>query len=252
MEIKKEFCGIIDPECAGEDIVRKPLMVGEIAGLEVTYVQLPKESTANFNNVRGYVNILLIIDGDAGLSQSGKKFKAGETAVFVPSTGETFSVSSSQTAATAMLRLKIQLSDEDLNALEENADLFPWFRSYSDCPTYKESIKSEKTLSRMILPEDIVPRFCMGSVQTNGPDAVGAHSHPMLEQLFFGLPGNHCTVHTDDSETEFKENFILHIPLGSMHGASVDEGNGLNYIWMDLFRSMEDMSYIKDNHLMEE
>ena len=74
----------------------------------------------------------------------------------------------------------------------------------------------------------------------------------MLEQLFFGLKMNDCTVTADGIEATFKENTLLHIPLGSRHGVVVKEGNMLNYIWMDLFRSQEDMGYIKENHIMKD
>ena len=104
----------------------------------------------------------------------------------------------------------------------------------------------------MILPENIVPRLCIGSVETSGPDEVGAHTHPMLEQLFYGLKMNNCIVRADGIEAAFKENTLLHIPLGSRHGVVVEEGKILNYIWMDLFRSQEDMGYIRDNHIMKD
>ena len=104
----------------------------------------------------------------------------------------------------------------------------------------------------MILPEDIIPRFCMGSVETSGPDNVGAHSHAMLEQLFYGLKMNNCIVKADEIKATFKENYLLHIPLGSRHEVVVEEGKVLNYIWMDLFRSQEDMGYIKENHIMKD
>jgi hypothetical protein len=103
----------------------------------------------------------------------------------------------------------------------------------------------------MILPENIIPRFCIGSVETSGPDEVGAHSHPMLEQLFLGLKKNNCVVIADEMETPFEENILLHIPLGSTHKAIVEEGKILNYVWMDLFRSQEDMNYIRDTHIMK-
>ena len=123
-----------------------------------------------------------------------------------------------------------------------------YFVDYAQCEPYAEAIKSPKTISRTIVPPNILPRFCLGSVETTGPDAVGAHSHPMLEQLFFGLPGNRCIVTADDEEAVLEEGMLLHIPLGSRHGVRVEEGSQLHYVWMDFFRREADLGYIQEQH----
>lgn len=61
----------------------------------------------------------------------------------------------------------------------------------------------------------------LGTVEAPGPDEVGAHKYPMLEQLFLGLAGNDITVHADDKSVGLKEYSILHIPTGSSHWAEV-------------------------------
>jgi hypothetical protein len=128
----------------------------------------------------------------------------------------------------------------------------PYFTTWSKCKKYKEAIKSAKTINRMLLPENIVPRFCLGSVETAGPDKVGTHAHPMLEQLFFGLKMNDCIVTADEEKTSFRENDLLHIPLGSEHGVLVNNGKKLCYIWIDFFHNREGMQYIAENHSIEE
>jgi mannose-6-phosphate isomerase-like protein (cupin superfamily) len=124
----------------------------------------------------------------------------------------------------------------------------PYCVLYSQCEPYAEAIKSPKTLSRTIVPAGTIPRFCMGSVETEGPDTVGAHTHPMLEQLFFGLPGNSCVVIADQAEAALEERALLHIPLGSRHGVRVEEGRRLHYVWMDFFKQEEDLAYIQAQH----
>jgi hypothetical protein len=70
----------------------------------------------------------------------------------------------------------------------------------------------------------------------------------MLEQLFFGLPGNACMVTADDVEQTLGERVLLHIPLGSSHSVRVKEGRRMHYIWMDFFRNEEDLTYIQEQH----
>jgi len=118
-------------------------------------------------------------------------------------------------------------------------------KKFSDCQPYKEAIKSPKTTSRTLLPENYVPRMAMGTVETTGPDRVGRHRHAMLEQLFLGLKDNDITVSADASRANLKEFWILHIPLGSNHGASVEAGKRLYYVWMDFFPTKEGQEWLK-------
>jgi hypothetical protein len=196
------------------------------------------------------IQAYLITHGRGIIKQGIKQFEVNGLNLFVPSRLEEASVMA-RSGPFGMLEIEIKLTDAEYQLLKQQSKL-PYFVDYTQCMQYKEAIKSEKTISRMILPENIIPRFCMGSVETSGTDQIGAHSHPMLEQLFYGLKMNNCIVTDDGIEATFKENTLLHIPLGSRHGAVVKEGNILNYIWMDLFRYQEDMSYIKENHVIKD
>ena len=91
----------------------------------------------------------------------------------------------------------------------------------------------------------------MGTVQTIGPDEVGAHRHPMLEQLFVGLSSNKCTVYADDEQVEFSQYAVLHIPLGSMHSVAVDKGEFLYYVWIDFFLDSKGEEWLK-THVVDQ
>ena len=147
------------------------------------------------------------------------------------------------TAVTATLHaieLHWQLTPADTAATPQPTASLPYCQPYSTARTYKEAIKSAKTTSRTLLPPGVVPRLAIGSVQTSGPDAVAAHSHPMLEQLFMGVRGCDCVVHCDGAEAALVEAEVLHIPLGSVHGVRVEEGKLLEYLWFDFFLNQQD------------
>jgi quercetin dioxygenase-like cupin family protein len=91
----------------------------------------------------------------------------------------------------------------------------------------------------------------MGSVETKGPDSVGEHSHPMLDQLFLGLEGCKCTCYADGEEVGLTENMLLHIPLGSRHSVSVEDGDTLSYIWLDFFLTLNGEKYMNEQHHIE-
>ena len=125
-------------------------------------------------------------------------------------------------------------------------------RRLVDCPAYQEDIKSEQTVNRMLLDEGLVPRFCMGSVETTGPDRIDSHVHEMLDQLFLGLAGCRCTCHADGEAALLTANCLLHVPLGSDHSVSVAEGDKLHYIWMDFFLTLEGQAYMSRQHRVED
>ncbi|MEI6077747.1 MAG: hypothetical protein WCS94_19350 [Verrucomicrobiota bacterium] len=145
------------------------------------------------------------------------------------------------------LRIRTKLSADDrleLNKFPQNNSA-SLVKKFSDCPAYREAIKSPKTTSRTLLAENFVPRVALGTVETTGPDAVAAHRHPMLEQLFLGLQDNDITVTADATTARLTSFDILHIPLGSNHGAQVAEGRKLHYIWMDFFMTKGGQEWLK-------
>ena len=195
--------------------------------------------------------VLLFTDGTGEIIQDGVNFTIDELALFVPDMKREFTVSSRRKYL-SFLEIMLKLNRDDLIWLGEREEKFPYVIRYADCKEYHDGTKSAKTVSRIILSEDVVPRLCIGSVKTSGPDEVQAHTHPMLEQLFFGLAGNDVIVIADDAETRFLEKDLLHIPLGSTHGVKVETGKGLHYVWIDIFHSLEDIDYIKENHIMKD
>lgn len=228
---------------------------GEIQGLTVEKLglkgPLKKETTADDS----IYTVLLPLGGKSTVHVAGQLLDVtGNSLVRVPyNNAYTIEVKPGQEAY--YLRFTKHLDDKDKKEIKKNAALHSRFYApkFLDCPAYKEDIKSAKTTSRMLLPEGYVPRFCMGSVETIGPDLVAAHEHPMLEQLFFGLKNCRATFHADSSQAPLLENTLLHIPLGSKHSVSVEEGNILYYIWFDFFLTIEGQSYMSEqHHIMEE
>jgi hypothetical protein len=188
--------------------------------------------------------VFLFIGGTGEAQSGGDVFAFGEIAALcVPGTGPMTIIAT--TAPVEYLEILVDLQAHEAVPLLAKG---PYFRRYAQCEPYAEAIKSPKTISRTIVPAHTLPRFCMGSVETVGPDTVGAHAHPMLEQLFFGLPANACVVTADGTEAVFGDGMLLHIPVGSWHGVRVEEGRRLHYVWMDFFRNEEDLTYIREQH----
>jgi hypothetical protein len=224
------------------------LLIGEVAGVDITHIALSGPISHNVSPPEGCDTVLLFIQGQATLRVEDDVYAIDSEVIAVPFSTSPLEIEVADGDTLHFLNIQKQLSPQDRNDLDEfsarkNARIY--IKKFEDCQPYTEAIKSPKTVSRTVLPKDHVPRVAMGTVATAGPDAVGAHEHPMLDQLFLGLAKNECLVHADYAQVAFPAFSILHIPLGSRHGVKVEEGNRMYYMWMDFFLTTEGQEWLK-------
>ena len=185
------------------------------------------------------VRLFFFYRGSVSIENAGKKYSVDDMALFIAHPVQPVTVTSTSSTLNA-IELHWQLTPADTASTPDLTTSLPYLQPYTTARTYKEAIKSPKTTSRTLLPPGLVPRLAIGSVQTTGPDAVAAHRHPMLEQLFMGVRGCECVVECDGLGVGLVEGEVLHIPLGSMHGVRVEEGKLLEYLWFDFFLNQAD------------
>ncbi len=242
--------------------------IGTAAGRVETREVLPgeiPEVTTHLVSIQGpgrhiepassdYEVIWLFLKGKGTLRTKGMTYEIeGETIARAP-LAWAWQIDVPEGEALYGLRVRKLISADDRLELQKfpQNNAAPHVKKFSECPAYGEAIKSAKTVSRTLLPENYVPRVAMGTVETTGPDVVGAHRHPMLEQLFLGLKDNDITVSADEAEAHLTSFAILHIPLGSNHGAQVGDGKKLHYVWMDFFTTKEGQEWLKMHKPMVE
>jgi hypothetical protein len=241
MDVRIEVQGVpVTPESDANGAANLPLLPGAVEGVTAGYRAQPRGVERVLVPDPGTAYVVLFFSGDGEVQLGEWRASWAGVAALAGTASATFRATSAQLE---YLELLLERSSEEI----ERARMF-FFARYADCETYGESIKSATTVSRTIVPPDVVPRFCMGSVEAMGPDEVGAHAHPILEQLFWGLPGNECLVAANEARAVFGERMLLHVPLGSRHGVSVPAGKRLHYVWMDFFRSEADLAYIQQEH----
>jgi mannose-6-phosphate isomerase-like protein (cupin superfamily) len=223
------------------------LLMDEVDGMKTRLFAVPPGCRAVLHPRSNRGLAYLFAAGQGTVEASEQSFAVNGIAFFAPRHGDPAIVTASGSRL-VFLELAVSLAGPDFEEFETCSPKYPYFVSYADCTTYKERIKSPKTTSRTLMPEHTFPRLCVGSVETTGDDRVAEHRHPMLEQLFYGLPGNNVTVIADDAAAPLGEHTLMHIPLGSMHGVEVKAPDRLHYIWIDLFRSKADMDWITREH----
>ena len=229
------------------------ILENEIENIQVEYLSFSDSSGRADYLEEGSRAIYLFIKGTGNAMVEATNYKIVPETILLPNVAKNVTIKPAGNNTLHCIKITCELSEQDhleLKGFSAKNTQGVYFAKFSDCQGYTEPIKSPDTISRTILPNKIIPRVAMGTVQTKGPDEVGAHEHPMLEQLFFGLSGNNCTVYADDAQTAFPEYSVLHIPLGSRHSVSVEEGETLNYIWMDFFLDSKGEEWL-DTHIVD-
>ncbi|WP_282043749.1 hypothetical protein [Winogradskyella flava] len=226
----------------------KNVLENEIKGVEVIHETITDGLAENVSIDKNYKTIYLFIKGNGLLETKSKTYNIVPETIFLPNVVEGLSFKPVKSDTLHYIKISVLQTEQDKIDLKE----FPkehteaiYFAKFTDCEAYTEAIKSPQTTSRTILPNKYIPRVAMGTVETIGPDKVGAHEHPMLEQLFLGLTTNETIVYADDARINFPEYSILHIPLGSSHSVEVKESSKMYYVWMDFFRDKKGEEWLK-------
>jgi quercetin dioxygenase-like cupin family protein len=253
--IKTEIISEKNPERGKKSIITfREVMPGEIEGVIIESVTIKGPNIFRGLAQPDIYTVFLSLEGKAVIEVEGEaRTVGGEFIARIPY-NSSYIICVEKDSDFSFLRILKILDQNDIDTIylrQIDHSAF-YIKAIDDCPKYTEEIKSSKTVNRMILPEGMVPRFCMGSVRTEGPDEVGEHEHPMLDQLFLGMEGCRCLCKADGKTALLTGNLILHIPPGSRHSVSVEEGDTLSYIWMDFFPTPGGQKYIKEQHKMDD
>lgn len=213
------------------------LCKGEIPGARPVHHTVIKDNEILFAGNVGFYHIIILIDGEAEFITDGKCYKHNTRVTFVPASDKDLTVK----ALTNVQILEIQwdIFPEDADMLAEYKTEFPVNVPYQDSIQYIDPNKSKKTISRMMIPQRVIPRFSIGSVESIDRDTVKAHAHPMLDQFFFSFPENEMDVIINGEPINMTGNIIMHIPLGADHGVEVYDGEHMHYMWIDFMPDNE-------------
>ena len=232
----------------GANMFSEQLLIGEIAETKIEHIALKGPTLQTLPISKEKVTILIFIRGK-GTLLADSNYELVPESIAVPmynTTSVRIEVPTGEQLHYLKFTKKLSAQDlEDLAGFSAKNKLDLFVTRFEDCEPYVEKIKSPNTTSRTVLPAGIVPRVSLGTVEALGPDKVGAHKHPMLDQLFLGLTKNDIHVYADDEKAEMGEYSLLHIPLGSNHWVSVGENKKMYYLWMDFFLTKDGEEWLK-------
>lgn len=226
----------------------KPVLENEIPGVYTNHEILANGLQEYVEVSPDHKTVYLFTKGHGSLQTQDSTYTIVPETIFLPNAVQGVSFEPNDNDTLHFLKIMVfqtELDKADIKTFPKENTENIYFKKFTDCESYTEPIKSPQTTSRTILPNKIIPRVAMGTVETIGPDKVGAHEHPMLEQLFLGLADNQTIVYADDAQIDFPEHSLLHIPLGSSHSVEVKKNNKMYYVWMDFFRDKAGEEWLK-------
>jgi hypothetical protein len=218
---------ILNKQSIGDNVPygRVEILKNEVKKSEIFFNKLKENETLTLNEDRDTITVFFLYKGNASFKSNDDEFEYNEKAVFV--TLPEYKVEVLAKSECQIVEIKWPV----LRAI--NKDDFPYTKAYLDSEQYRDASKSDKTISRMIIPNTIIPGFSLGSVQTTGIDRIAQHCHPLQDQIFFSFDNNDINLLIDDEIKSLESNTFVHIPLASNHGVEVEESKVAHYLWVD-------------------
>ncbi len=156
------------------------VLSGEIFGVRTFSCAQAPNSRLKLQPKAGTISVLFIVRGSGFISADSNYIFLTPWPVFISAFRYSYSIGCSGDSSLEYVKIVNKLTWQDILHLEAKSDYLPYIIDYENCKNYKELIKSENSINRILVPETLIPRFCMGSVESYGPGEVLKHLHPML------------------------------------------------------------------------
>ena len=226
--------------------VEKPMLQGEVPGITASHVTLSRDGTIRLSTSVHDI-VYLVLDGRGTVKANGTPIDVERQMIVRLPVGWKAEWSAAPGATLNLLMIRHELSTEDradLAAHPEN-QAEPYVKSSPSARRTGEAIEEREDHQPHPASEGHRPAHVDRHGGNGWARQGGAARAPDLEQFFLGLDGNDIVVHADGGHTTLGAHELLHIPLGSSHGAEVAAGKTLHYVWMDFFRDREGLKWLE-------
>jgi len=233
----------VDTSKYGEQI----LCPGSIAGVTVYHYGLAQGSEQLFCKDAGYWHILFVLEGSTELKYEGDTYSFSKRGCFVSALDKDVTVFA--TTDVRFIEIQWLVTPDDLEELKTFNTVFPIVQDYATSPQYRDPWKGENMISRTAIEQRMIPRFALGSVEAYGYDINKPHAHPQLDQFFYSFSECDMDVLIDDDSVPMKGDILMHIPLGSNHGAEVTGNRHMHYLWVDFIFGQAGLDLLDEVHI---
>lgn len=245
--IKKTKVNYVRIDCDNSKTQSTQFLTGEIEGANTYYHTVAAGEELKLTAKSSCYHVLFMTDGKASLCSNGVLTLLTTRSLYAAGLGDSVTIKADE--GSHFFEIEMVANDEDLKKAEQYKTKFPIVQKYAECEQYWDTSKTQKTINRIILEQENIPRLAMGSVESIGPDAVTPNNHPTVDQLFFTFSENETELIINGEKMNLGGNILLHIPLGADHGSDVTDGKHMHYIWCDFLLEDECVEYLRDEHI---
>ena len=188
---------------------------------------------------------LLFFTSMSGVVKSGNKIYAiDDQAVFVPDFDRERVTIAAGEEDLYFIRITGPMTEIDHRQMQNCQYVLPRFVRLRESIEYTERFTQEsgsKVVSHSIIAGRHLGRYTMGWNIGAGPDFIGQHTHPTLEQWYFMTDGSEFTYVAGGKKIPVREGDVSFTPHGTSHGSECTEEGFINYVWFELNRAWEEI-----------
>lgn len=228
--VKEEFIG---------EISRQPLMpeANDEAKLYRCVLKKGCRWQAPLYSFQEKIQMFFFISGNGYVAAKTQCWQINEQALFVPEFDkEDFFIQAGDTDL-HFLHITGDLNDYDRQTMGNWCIKLPRFRTYSQCVEYTEGFSGDagsNVKSRLLIEGRGCGRWSMGWNDGVGPNFIGQHIHPFLEQWYYVLPDGSFTYIAGGDEVKMEAGDLSYTQKNTSHGSKSEPGQKINYIWLEL------------------
>ncbi len=236
-ELERNFTDGFSSEC----------ILGETCpALELRLCVLKKGTTKNFDiySRDDKMQIFAFTAGKGVIRADEKMFFIDEQSVFIPDFDKNKLEFTAGEEDLEFIHIIGPMNDTDRRQMKHCQYVLPRFVKFSQVIQYTERFTQEsgaKVKQHSVIAGRHLGRYTMGWVIGEGPDFVGQHTHPTIDQWYFMLQGADFTYDAGDRSIDVKEGDVSYTPHGTPHGSNCKEGGFINYIWFELNRAWDEI-----------
>ncbi len=186
---------------------------------------------------------IFVFTSTGGALRAGDRFYAiDDQSVFIPDFDhDTLEILAGEDEL-HFLHIEGPMIDVDRRQMHHCQYVLPRFVRFSDSILYTERFTQEsgaRIWQHSIIAGRHLGRYTMGWVIGPGPDFVGTHVHPKIDQWYFMLDGSDFVYTAGDKEIHVTQGDISYTPHGTPHGSQCGPDGYINYLWFELNRAWE-------------
>ena len=183
--------------------------------------------------------------GGSGVLRSGNKiYSVDDQAVFIPDFDREPVILTAGEEEMRLIRITGPMTEVDHRQMKNCQYVLPRFVRLRESIEYTERFTQEsgsKVVSHGIIAGRHLGRYTMGLNIGAGPDFIGQHTHPTLEQWYFMIDGSDFTYVAGGDKIPVKEGDVSFTPHGTSHGSECTKEGFINYVWFELNRAWEEV-----------